>query len=118
MNLLLSLAVLCTVAIVQGKDDFPKSLLNPVFLEHGHVISKRQSSQPIRITPFYDDSMNFLTAEQQNYIRNIIMANITGFFADLLSVRPHGQLVPIRSQRECNGTFVTVEFNDFTTFAP
>lgn len=119
MNLLLPLAVLCSVAVVQGTADFPESLLHPVFLEHGHVINKRQSSQPIRITPFYDkDSMNFLTVQQQDYIKNIIMSNITGFFADLLSVRPLGQVVPIRSQRQCNGTLTTVQFNNFESFAP
>ncbi|KAI6653738.1 hypothetical protein LOD99_3242 [Oopsacas minuta] len=117
MNFLLPIAILYLGLFTQIKayEDIPASILHPVFLEHGHVISKRQANQPIRITPFYDqDSMNFLTAEQKSYLQDIIMTNITQFFSELLSIKPLGRVVPIRSARACDGTPANVRFNDGT----
>ena len=95
------------------------SLKHPVFLEHGHVIRKRETGQQIRITPHYDQqSMSFLTTEKQDYLENIIMSNVIEYFSQLLSVKPLGQEVPIRVARGCNGTATTVKFASTQTLAP
>ena len=95
----------------------PPQFYRPVFLEHPHVINKRQTDQPIRITPIYDtDPTSFLTKEQREYVEDIIMSNITNFFSSLLSVKPLG--ASIRSARDCNGGATTVQFNNFESFAP
>ena len=96
----------------------PPQFHQPVFLEHPHVINRRQTNQPIRITPIHDTdaATSFLTPQQRAHIENIIMANITNFFSSLLSVKPLG--VPIRSPSACNGTHATVQFNNSESFAP
>ena len=107
--LVLAFAILQISAMVVQSSPQP---FHPVFLEHPHVINKRQANQPIRITPIYDTdaATSFLTPQQRTYVENIIMANITNFFSSLLSVKPFG--VPIRSPRTCTGRPITAQVDD------
>ena len=123
MNLLQGLLVLFLLNIAHisnaATGDTATSLTHPVFLEHGHEISRRDAGQQIRITPHYNHETNsFISAEQRDFLQNIIMSNVTEYFSQLLSVKPLGQQVPIRVARGCNGTATTVKFNNSQTLAP
>ena len=118
MNLLFVFYSLFVAQTYATTVDTATSLKHPVFLEHGHVIRKRDTGQPIRITPHYGhESISFITVEQRAYLQNIIMSNVTEYFSRLLSVKPLGLQVPIRLARGCNGTATTVKLST-QTFAP
>ena len=119
MNLLIVIISIFLIQQLSTTDIEPSPQLHfPVFLEHPHVINRRQTDQPIRITPIYDtDPTSFLTSQQRTYVEDIIMANITNFFSSLISVKPLG--VPIRSARACKSNYITtVTYDDFQSFVP
>lgn len=90
-----------SVCLAHKCGHIPPSLdqIRHTFVEHDHVIRKREAIENLRIKYFYDDSVQKITIEKFQIINNTVLPEAITYWQQALSVKPFG--VPIKLNRKC-----------------
>ncbi|XP_078581847.1 leishmanolysin-like peptidase [Branchiostoma floridae x Branchiostoma japonicum] len=88
----------------------PNEVVHGVHIEPAHIVKKRSLDQPLRIHLVYDSSIEQLSTEKKDLVKNVLFPQAKEFLQNTLYVRGTG--VPILLDRQCQTGHAVILEND------